>query len=65
MNDRYFKELLDNWIKLSLYRTFVCGSKNKVYLHGTNDALSRLMLKFGSGTHGLRRRKGVGGVPVM
>ena len=41
-----------------LYRTFCKAVEFKVYLHGACDAVSSLMFKFRSGTHGLNDELG-------
>ena len=45
-------------VKLSLYRTSSKKVGFKKYLHGVNDAGSRLLFKFRSGTHGLNEELG-------
>ena len=44
---------LSSKLKLELYKTFGKEVEFKRYLHGISDAGTRLLFKFGSGTHGL------------
>ena len=50
---RKFEEGLNNKVKLT-----ICIKQFKKYLHGVNDAGTRLSFKFRSGTHGLNEELG-------
>ena len=56
--DKEFQKGLDSKVKLEMYKTFGRQREFKEYLRGENDAGTRLLFKFRSGTHGLNEELG-------
>ena len=56
--NKEYVEGLNSKVKLGLYKAFSKEVEFKRYLHGVNDARTRLLFKFGSGTQGLNEELG-------
>ena len=61
---RIFEEALNTKVKLDIYKRFGKSVEFRKYLHGICDAGSRLLCKFRSGTHGLKKWIGIEGEKV-
>ena len=58
IGERESKKFVEGLNKLTLYKCFGKEVQFKKYLHGLNDAGTRLLFKFRSGTHGLNEELG-------